>query len=501
MAKTGLLAQSKPAANTNTVLYKAPIGQSASAVLTVANDGTGSAYSAAVKDWDQKLTLDASNYLLHPGDVITAYRIEVDTNMTANSGFTSGVAITTEDEEKVFQFESFYVPAFTEIFVKDVALRTVTIESVTGNFEVGQVLTTGTAPDDTEATVFAVNDTGASTILYIGPSTINGSGAEFSDGDIVATSFGGSATISTGGIAAAVQAFVFSTTTANGVYDYFLNGLEVFSDRAYRFDVSDSSMTGRDFKLSITANGEWGPDGVFGSGTPIDDGTEYTTNKTSNGTAGSSGAYLQYDLAGTGITGSLYFYDGGTGTAGNSIYGGTSRVLSTSNQYTYTGIYIYNLNGSLVTNTDTFTLNEVTYTITGETVGAYGYVRSYSGTELRVCLGAGSANFAGTNTFRDNPISQTATRNTATVSAVVAGSSDLDAESYIIIGKTNGANNIDRTTSLVLGPGQKLVVNSVTQNNVFNLVGFEDVSTSFTTRVNVADYGGVGGGGGGQGAP
>ena len=95
MAKTGLLAQSKPAANTNTVLYKAPIGQSASAVLTVANDGTGSAYSAALKDWDQKLTLDASNYLLHPGDVITAYRIEVDTNLTANSGFTSGFSLTT----------------------------------------------------------------------------------------------------------------------------------------------------------------------------------------------------------------------------------------------------------------------------------------------------------------------------------------------------------------------------------------------------------------------
>ena len=256
MAKTGLLAQSKPAAATNTVLYKAPIGNSASAVLTVANDGTGSAYSVALKDWDQKLTLDASTYLLHPGDVITSYLIEVNTDMNANSGFTSGLALTSGDEEKVFQFESFYVPAFTEIFVKDVALRQITIESVTGNFEVGQVLTTGTSPDDTEATIFAVDDTGANTILYIGPSTINGAGAEFTDGNIVATEFGGSATISAGGIAAAVNAFVFSTTTANGVYDYALNGLEVFSDRAYRFDVSNSSMTGRDFKLSITANGE-----------------------------------------------------------------------------------------------------------------------------------------------------------------------------------------------------------------------------------------------------
>ena len=230
-------------------------------------------------------------------------------------------------------------------------------------------------------------------------------------------------------------------------------------------------------------------------GSPSDDGTEYTINKTTNGTAGSAGAYLQYDFAGTGITGSLYFYDGGTGTPSNSIYGGTNRVLSASNQFTYTGMYVYNVDGDLSGGTVTFTHNDVTYTIDSVTVGAYGYVRSYVGTELRVCLSEGSTNFVGTDTFRDNPISQTATRSTATVSAVVAGSADVDAESYLIIAKTNAANNIDRTTSLVVGPGEKLIVNSVTQNNVFNLVGFEDVSTSFTTRVNVTDYGGVGGGG------
>ena len=47
------------------------------------------------------------------------------------------------------------------------------------------------------------------------------------------------------------------------------------------------------FKLSETVNGEWGPDGTAGNS---DDGTEYTTGKTTNGTAGSSGAYIQYDL-------------------------------------------------------------------------------------------------------------------------------------------------------------------------------------------------------------
>ena len=72
MAKQGLLAQSRPTANTDTVLYRAPIDRSASTVLTIANDGTGSAYDVAVKDYDQKLTLDASTYKLHEGDVLSS---------------------------------------------------------------------------------------------------------------------------------------------------------------------------------------------------------------------------------------------------------------------------------------------------------------------------------------------------------------------------------------------------------------------------------------------
>ena len=50
MADQGLLGQSKPAGTTNTLLYGAPIAQSASAVLTIANDGTGAAYDVAIKE-------------------------------------------------------------------------------------------------------------------------------------------------------------------------------------------------------------------------------------------------------------------------------------------------------------------------------------------------------------------------------------------------------------------------------------------------------------------
>ena len=65
MADQGLLAQSKPAGTTNTLLYAAPTGVSASTVLTIANDGTGAAYDVGIKDYDQKLVLDNSTYKLH----------------------------------------------------------------------------------------------------------------------------------------------------------------------------------------------------------------------------------------------------------------------------------------------------------------------------------------------------------------------------------------------------------------------------------------------------
>ena len=63
MADQGLLAQAKPAGTTNTVLYAAPIDSSASAVLTVTNDGTGAAYDVAIKDFDQKCLKSIFNHI------------------------------------------------------------------------------------------------------------------------------------------------------------------------------------------------------------------------------------------------------------------------------------------------------------------------------------------------------------------------------------------------------------------------------------------------------
>ena len=475
MANQGLLAQLKPTAATDTVLYRAPIGSSASTVLTVANDGTGAAYDVAVKDYDQKLTLDASTYLLHKGDVISSYVLELGTDMSTDTPITAGQSITTTDGEKTFKFESFYTPLFTEVFVKAVSIREVTVESVTGTFLVGDTLTKGTAPDDTTAVVYGIDGT----TLYIGDSTINGGGTEFTDGDTVSGTAGGAATISNSGITAAEGEYVFSTTTAGGTYDFFPAALTLLNDRSYRFDVSDASMTGRDFLLSTTENGEWGPDGSFGTG---DDGTEYTTGKTSNGTAGSAGAYVQYDFT-LSFSGTLYFYDGGTGTPTNNTYGGALRSITLESSYTYPGIYIYDKEGTIVDNTDSFLVGGVTYTITSQITGAYGYVKDYTGTALKVIKGLNSADFAATNTFRDVPKDNTADRTTATVSAVAVASDAVEASNYIVEGLTNGNNEVDKITSLVVGPGEVVVVNSATANNTFSLIGFEDTSDSITTRV------------------
>lgn len=496
MATQGLLAQLKPTANTDTILYEGPVDSSASTQLTIANDGTGSAYDVAIKDYCQKVTLDASTYKLHKGDIITHYQVDLNvaSPLSTTANIAAGTVFTSADEEKSLKFESYLIPELTNIFVKVFAIRQVTLESTAGNFAVGDTITKGTAPNDTTATVYDVFDDTVNNlmILQIGASTINGTGTEFADGDSVSVGTNGAGTVSTGGVGSANNEFVFSLTTSGGTYQMFVNeAITVFTDRVYRFDVSDSSMSGRDFKLSVETNGEWGPDGVAGG---LDDGTEYTTGKTTNGTAGSGGAYVQYDFsANPNVTAAYYYYDGGTGTASNANYGGADRVLQTSTNFTYTGFWAYDVHGTW-TSSDTFTVGGSTYTIASTTPGAYGYVRDYTGAVLKFIKGKGSPDITTSDTFYDVPALAGAARSLIGVNSIDVASNAVEASHYITQGTTNGNNEVDRITSLVIGPGETVVVKSVTANNVFNLIGFEDSTTSFPTKTYTA--GSEGGGGG-----
>ncbi len=480
MAKQGILAKSKPSAATNTLLYSAPIDASASTVLTVNEQGgSGTTYDVALKNYDQKMTLGASNYKLHTGDVVTGYRMTLNTPLPATAGLTEGTSLTSTSGEASLKFESFYLPAFTEIVVKVRAIRALTLESTSGTFAVGETFSTGTAPNATTATIYAATEGSGTYTVYIGPSTINGSGAEFAAGDSVASSGSATGTISTGGIGAAVNEFTF--TESGGTEDLFLGTvLTVFTDRVYRFNVADSSLSGLDFSLSTTVNGEWGPDGTAGNS---DDGTEYTTGKTTNGTAGSSGAYIQYDFTqDTNLSGNLYVYEGTTGTAGNSAYGGSDRFLTTSDAFQYTELYVYDIDGTWTNSTDGFLFNGVTYTITAQTAGAYGYIRSYSGTTAYVVKGTGSADFTTSSTFQDNPKLAGAARTAVTVSSIDVATTAVETQEYLRKDNTLAADSAEEIKSLVIGPGERLIVECAAAEANFVLIGFEDSSTGFTTR-------------------
>lgn len=470
--KTGRLAASKPAATTNTVLYRTPIDSSASAVLTAASDGTGAAIRVAIKEGDQKLTLDASTYKLHRGDVITNKILTFDTAIPAITNqqdtFTAGQLITSDDGEASFRWESYFIPTFTTINVRKVTLKAITLESVTGTFAIGDTVTSGAK----SALVYEVSiGSGGASVIYVGPET----GGAFVAGDSISNGAGASATISAGGIGTATPRLVFSTNgTLFGLYQNSV--LSFFLDRTYRFDVSHASMSGVDFNLSTTINGIFGPDGVAGAGG--DDGTQYTTGRTTNGTAGSGGAYVQYDLSlNGGGTAQYYYYDANDGTIGAS-----NRYFNFTTSYSYTGIRVYDLQGTWTNNVTSITRGNSTFTLTSSTGSKWGYVLGYSGSTLTVAQGVGSAAFAATDTFLDVPIYGDQTRSTVTVNAVATDVTAVDNEDWILYGKTVSANTQEKMTSLVLGPGQTLIVYAATQNISFMLDGFQDTTTELELR-------------------
>ena len=479
MAKQGLLGQARPASTTNTLLYTAPTDSSASTVLSVTASGGADSFDVAIKDYDQRLQLDASTYKLHEGDVVTGYRFNLASEISSDSALSAGASLTSEDGEKSAKFESFYVPPFTEIGVKNISIRLITVNSVSGTFAVGDTISKGASPDDTVATIYSVTEGSGTSSLYIGPSTINGSGTEFTDSDAITSSGGATASISVGGVGTAGNEYAFSVDAGITYNMYLGTDLTVFTDRVYRFDVSDSSMTGTDFKISTTVNGEWGSDGTAGT---ADDGSEYTTGKTTNGTPGSAGAYIQYDLAAGTLTGSIYYYDGDTATATKSNYGGSDRYILTSTSYTYESIYVYDVDGTWVNATDSFLANGTSYTVQTQTTGAYGYVRDLTGNVLKIILGLNSADFTTSSVFQDAPLDSTVARSAVAVSAVQLATTAVDNEMYLRKDNVISDVTTEEIKSLVIGPGQKLIVESNGGFCSFNLIGFEDNSSAFTTR-------------------
>jgi len=481
--KSGILGKAKP--NGSALLFRADPTSSISAVLNVANSGTGAAYSIGLKGYDQRLNLASGAHNFNKGYVVSNYTFTSTTPIP--TGATAGSDVLDPIGTNKAKFNRYIIPALTTIFVKSISIRTFTLTNHTGAMSVGDTITKGAGGDTTTCLVYEVYQSGENMIVHVGPETINGNGTTFADGDINQFTSGGSGTIAAGGIGTAQEEFVFSTTTAGGVYSTYVQSvISFFNDRTYKFDVADTSMSGRDFKLSVTVNGEWGPDGIIDGGAgDVDNGTEFVLNKTSSGTAGSGGAYVQYGFTPEGAASNLYFYDGGTGTAANANWGGSDRMLTVSLAYTYTQINVYNVEGAWNNNT-AFSFNGGAFTLQSKTVGSYGYVRDWdsTGQNLDIILGEGSAGFSATDTFQDAP-NAIASQTTCTVSGVTVDDTDIGDDQYYVNGKTLAANATEKQTAIVLGPGESIVVNSATQHNTFILNGFSETSNEFTIGYSI----------------
>ena len=469
---TGKLASAKPAAATNVALYRAPIDSSASGVLNMVNDGTSAAVRVGVKKFDLECTVDASTYLLHKGDVITNRTLTFDQNIPTLTDqidtFTPGQLVTSDDGESSFRWESYYVPPTTDFYVQKIALTTYSLENQTGEFVVGETVSVG----GVSAVVYEIiaGSFGGDTI-YVGPLT----GGSFAEGDtLTGGTSGATADVAIGGIGVARTELVFSDSGSGGTYSLRrTTALTLLLDRTYRFFVEDSSMSGVGFALSTTINGTFGIDETAGTS---DDGTEYTTGKTTSGTAGSAGAYVQYDMAQNGGGDATYYYfDTNDGTLG-----GGEQTFQLSTEYSYSTIYVYDVKGTWTNSSSSITLGQTTFTLTTNAGSKWAYIQDYSGTTLQLTTGDGSADFVATDTFFDVPKDGAASRSTVTISSVDVAATAVPAADWIVYDKSISGDT--RLTSLVIGPGQALIVYAATQNIMFDYSGFQDTSSDITLR-------------------
>lgn len=355
------------------------------------------------------------------------------------------------------------------------------------------------------------------------------------DGRVILNFFDQNEAITVGSVAAEVN---YSTLTNNpfsptkkfvydigsvGVYQNVTN-FSVILDRTYRFLQNDASNTGHSLRFQVT--GET---------------TEYTTGVSVVGTAGSAGSYTQIDISST-TSNNLNIVDlDETGLGGG---------VTIDNNPLYTSIYVYDVDG-VISVTDSFNTGSGSNDVGAVHIGPYGYVHSYSGSALKVSLGLNSVAFSertttvtgtngqrtitvgsatglvkgmavsgtgiasgariasisgttvtlsiantgavsGTGTFEhmfyDSPREMGVVRSLVKVSSLTAVT-DVNAEDYVLFDKSLATKVTDKNTSIVIGPGQSIVVNSSVADLSYVLNGFEDTTSDFEvlhyTRVTI----------------
>lgn len=146
----GRLAASKPAATTNTTLYRVDIDSTASTVLTATNQsGSATTYRAAVRDYDQILTLDGnepSQYLFQKGNPISSYKLKVNPGITFTES-TPGADIISVNGAVAKLLDVFKDDAIVNRYVKveNIISVQVLLDNIVGIFENGETITGATS--------------------------------------------------------------------------------------------------------------------------------------------------------------------------------------------------------------------------------------------------------------------------------------------------------------------------------------------------------------------
>ena len=144
----GRLAASAPAATTNTVLYSSNVTTTASTILLAAERGGSAAtYRVGLKDYTQKLTLNASSYKFNRGNPVSTYKVEIAPGIS-RSDATPGLTINSGDFAKSANVLDVVVD--TSVITNYVKVKTYTsigIDSnaISGTFQGGETVTGGTS--------------------------------------------------------------------------------------------------------------------------------------------------------------------------------------------------------------------------------------------------------------------------------------------------------------------------------------------------------------------
>lgn len=139
----GKLASAKPGATTDTLLYRCPISKATSGVINVTNQSAGNvSYRVGLRDYDQALTLDSSNYAFRRGNVVTKYQLELTPGVQITS-LTPGSLIELNNQNATFKYFDYFTPTDTiEIPVQVASVGSADYGNLAGGyFAVGDTLT------------------------------------------------------------------------------------------------------------------------------------------------------------------------------------------------------------------------------------------------------------------------------------------------------------------------------------------------------------------------